>query len=327
MALDVVGKRPVIDKRAEFRALFCSILRRSAPSASGERCDDYLQRLSDERPALPIPAAPPSAALRAIVLVVGGAFGDCFPPATTPFAGSVAQMRSRDLDIDYVGVSGRSSSQTNARIIEARLSALQRDYDYTRPVVLLGYSKGTVDILEAVTRYPAIIDRVSAVVSIAGAVNGSPLAERYRGLYDSWLRNRRIGSGPPGDGGVLDSLTPGRLLSWLATHPLPARIKYYFLVTSVTPPRLARVLRRPYRRLSRISARNDGQLLARDQVIPGGTLLGYANADHWGIALDLEDRFPFLAHRAVGKHPFPQQVLLTSILLFVLQDLADPAGQ
>ena len=49
--------------------------------------------------------------------------------------------------------------------------------------MLIGYSKGTPDILDAIVSYPEIHARVAAVVSIAGAVGGSPLAndaEQYQ---------------------------------------------------------------------------------------------------------------------------------------------------
>jgi hypothetical protein len=329
LSLSVVGSGAVIDERAEFRAEFCDALQRSGAAARRGRCADYLWRLPDERPLARDWTAAHPGPLRARVLVVGGAF-DCFPPASTPFAGSVAELRSPDLSIDYVAVSGRSSSRANAAIIDARIEALDPQDD--RPLILLGYSKGTVDILEALTRYPAIVHRVTAVVSVAGAVNGSALAERYRRLYDFWLEKRHLASCPRGDGGVLDSLTPTRRLSWLATHRLPKRIRYYSLATFVTPPGLARMLREPYRILSRIDARNDGQLLAYDEIIPGSILLGYANADHWAVATHLEDRFPFLAHRAIGRHPFPQRALLEALLRFVLtsdarhHDLSPPTA-
>ena len=50
-------------------------------------------------------------------------------------------------------------------------------------LVLIGYSKGTPDVLEAIVNHPEIHARVAAVVSIAGAVGGSPLAneaEQYQ---------------------------------------------------------------------------------------------------------------------------------------------------
>jgi hypothetical protein len=64
-----------------------------------------------------------------------------------------------------------------------------------------------------------------------------------------------------------------------------------------------------------------------DEVIPGSALLGYANADHWAIALRMEDRFPFLVHRAQGKHFFPQYALLESILRLVQADLEASAAK
>lgn len=324
VARAVVGLRPPVDKRAEFRAEFCGVLQRSGLPPGRKRCGDYLWHLPDEKRLRHSLDTSHPAPLHATLLIVGGAFGDCVPPASTPFAGSVAQLKSSGLDIAYIPVEGRSSSRTNAGIIEHSITTL--DPQDRGPVILLGYSKGTADIIEALTRYPAIVNRISAVVSVAGAVNGSPLAARYHGLYDFWLQHRRFGSCPRGDGGVLDSLTPSWRLNWLACYPLPTRIKYYSLVTFVMPPGLSRIFRRPYRELSRIDARNDGQLLAYDQIIPGSALLGYAKADHWGVALSMEDRYPFLAHRSVGRHAFPQEVLLESIMRFVLQDLATSAS-
>ena len=321
----VVGTPAVIDRRAEFREQFCALLHPAGVATVGrEGCADYLWRLPDEKPINHSRAASYPTVVRATVLVVGGAFGDCFPPSTTPFVDGAARMRSADLQIDYIDVSGRSSSQINAKIIENRIALLESQEG--RPLILLGYSKGVADILEALTRYPQIADKISAVVSVAGAVEGSPLAARYDGLYSTWLKNRRLGSCPPGDGGVLDSLTPAKRLNWLADHPLPTHIKYYSLGSFTTPPGLARSLRGSYRALSRIDARNDGQLLASDEIIPGSTLLGYAKADHWAVAINLEDRFPFLAHRSLGTHPFPQRVLFEAILRFVSGDLARSSG-
>ena len=36
---------------------------------------------------------------------------------------------------------------------------------------------------------------------------------------------------------------------------------------------------------------NDGQLLFIDQLIPGSALLGYVNADHWTVAIPVEEKF------------------------------------
>jgi hypothetical protein len=54
----------------------------------------------------------------------------------------------------------------------------------------------------------------------------------------------------------------------------------------VSPP-----LSAPYRELARTEPRNDGMLFWYDQLVSGASLLGYVNADHWGIAMPLSQEF------------------------------------
>ena len=315
----IVGMPAARDERARYRSMFCEALQHSASSPSEPGCDELLWRLPGEMAPAEVTPPPVREGDSPRVLIVGGAFGDCFPPASTPFVDSVAQLRRAGVDIDYVEVSGRSSSELNAATIATRI--LSMPAADLHPLVLIGYSKGAADILQALAGYAEAAKRVSAVISVAGAVNGSPLATRYAGVYRRLLSHRRLAACPPGDDGVLTSLDVSRRLSWLETHPLPVNIKYYSIATFTTSRRLARALGHTYRLLAKIDARNDGQLLANDELIPGAALLGYANADHWAIAVNMEDEFPFLAHRAAGKHPFPQRVLITSLLRLVQEDL------
>lgn len=322
--LSVLGTRPVIDMRAPFRALFCDVLMRDDPVRSAQGCDEFLWHLPDEKTS---PAGPPAPAMvdrRLNILIVGGAFGDCFPPESTPFVKSVEDLRAHGVYVEYVPVSGRSSSELNSRTIAEYIAATSKTAGH--PLVLVGYSKGTADILETLARYSDAAAHVSAVVSFAGAVNGSPLAGHYVGIYDHLLSHVALGQCPSGNGGVLESLTRSNRLTWLANDTIPSNIRYFSVGTFTTPSRLARVLTLSQRQLSRIDPRNDGQLLAEDQLIPGSELLGYANADHWAVALRMEDRFRFWAHRAVGPHPFPQDSLLEAVLMFVQGELGLSAG-
>jgi hypothetical protein len=72
--------------------------------------------------------------------------------------------------------------------------------------------------------------------------------------------------------------------------------------------------------LTRTDPRNDGQVIAADAVIPGATLLGYTNADHWGTATTIES-----VHTYLGARPdpalFPLETLFVSIVQFVSTDL------
>ena len=74
-----------------------------------------------------------------------------------------------------IRVDGLSSSTNNARQIRDAVVAMDLAPD--ERLVLVGYSKGTPDILEGLVTYPELAQRVAAVVSVAGAVNGSPLAD------------------------------------------------------------------------------------------------------------------------------------------------------
>ena len=73
----------------------------------------------------------------------------------------------------------------------------------------------------------------------------------------------------------------------MAQNPLPSSVPTYSVVTLPQPERISSILRGSTRKLSTIDGRNDSQVIFYDQVIPGSTLLGYVNADHWAIAVPI----------------------------------------
>ena len=128
-----------------------------------------------------------------------------------------------------------------------------------------------------------------------------------------------------GDGGALESLRPSVRRAWLADNPLPPDVLYYSIVGLQKPDRISRGLRIAYNLLSDIDPRNDGNLLFYDQIIPGSTLLGYANADHWAISTDL-GASPYAVVRSLAnKSDYPRQALLEATLRFVELDMAKRA--
>ena len=88
--------------------------------------------------------------------------------------------------------------------------------------MLVGYSKGAPDVLEAIVDYPEIRPRVAAVVSVAGAVGGSPLANDAEQYQADLLRHFPGATCDAGDGGGVASLRPGVRRAWLAQNPLPS---------------------------------------------------------------------------------------------------------
>ena len=188
-------------------------------------------------------------------------------------------------------------------------------------LVLIGYSKGVPDILEAVVSYPELQDRVTAVVSVAGAVGGTPLTNDVNQSMLNLMRFFPDAECDPGDAGALDSLTPAVRRRWLAQHDLPGGIRFYSLVTYPQKDQISAILKPTYDKLSQVDSRNDGQLIFYDQVIPGSILLGYLNADHWAIAVPLNRSHPFISSVFIDKNAFPREVLLEAIVRFVEEDL------
>jgi len=311
--------QPGADARARLRTIFCDLARQRQLSAATDdpTCDGWLWRLADEpAPAnLPLPALDPQLQ----VFVVGGAFSDCFGEASLAYRDGLQQLVRAGVNARAVAISSRSSAGHNAAMLASALTEAAPPPDAR--VVLIGYSKGAVDILQFLAEYPDLARQVDAVVSVAGPVLGSEVARKGAWVYDTFLSHAFAGRCDPGDGGVIDSLQPGMRQQWLAEHPLPDTVQYYSLLAFTTREHLARGLKASWDMLAEVDRRNDGQVAPAEGIIPGATLLGFANADHWGVAIDIEEELTFLAHRP-DPTPFPRDVLLEAILRLVSADFA-----
>ena len=312
-ALDPV---PARDARAGFRANFCASLAREPGGAVPVAgCDALLWHLDDE-PAPAAPVALPDADLR--VYVVGGAFSDCFGEASVAYREGIERLRARGVQASAIAIESRSGSRRNASLIAERLRTDAPPANAR--VILVGYSKGAVDILDFLVGHPVEAQQVDAVVSVAGPVRGSALADQGAWLYDHLLAHAFSSRCTGGDGGVLDSIRSSRQGEWLAAHALPVHVRYYSLSAFTTRGQLARALRPSWRVLARGDPRNDGQVTVSESLLPGSTLLGYANADHWSVAIDIEQAIGPLAGRKDAT-PFPRAALFESIVTTVAAEL------
>jgi len=322
--LSVVSAPPVQDGRSRFRVIFCTLLERDAAGA-GEwgRCEELLHRLTDEPAALPRPAVLPERQ-RLRLIIVPGLLGDCAGRIAWPFEQAALHLTSQGYQVDLLPVSGGGSSGHNAQRIAEEVSALELEPG--ERLVLLGHSKGAVDILEFLVEHPRLRERVAAVVSVAGAINGSPLAGYFSDDFARWLGLFPQEWCRVGDAGALSSLRRSTRLQWLAAHPLPSGIGYYSLAAFTPREQAAPLLQPTHDALHRVDPRNDGQLLFSDQVIPGALLFGYANADHWSVALPLRERMPLVAGSPERPGDVPRDLLLEAILLYVGERLEEEAA-
>ncbi|KPK92061.1 MAG: hypothetical protein AMJ94_05935 [Deltaproteobacteria bacterium SM23_61] len=320
--LSIVGAPPVGDGRPRFRQIFCALLH-GVPEGSSQTqsCESFLWRLGDEKPSAGSGGALPHHDPGLKIFIVPGAFNDCFPELGVPFQKGIDRLRGLGYRIDSIATEGRSGSERDGYLIaEALKQKMNRETDR---LLFVGYSKGVTDILHFLVDFPDLARQVVAVISVSGAVNGSPLADKFAGLYEKWFADTLASKCHPGDKKVLISLERRVQMAWLASHSLPRHIAYFSLANFTDRPHVARILRTTYDQLAQIDPRNDGQLISSDQIIPGSTLLGFANTDHWDIALPVRQVYRFWGRPAHLPEftEFPKDTLLEALVLFSIEHL------
>ena len=313
----------ISDQRGRFREIFCAVLEERGESIPDYRsCEDALTRVGVEPPGTGEPVALGQSSRQLVVVMVPGVGWDCFEEWLDMKNTERAHVRQFGFDFHIVHVDALSSTTTNARQLRDTIIAMGPETAEPR-IVLIGYSKGAPDILEAVVSYPEIRSRIAAVVSAAGSIGGSPLANDKTQSQLEMLRHWPDAKCTEGDGGAIESLRPATRRAWLANNPLPTDFPYYSVVTYPNPERISSILNSSYEKLGKADARNDSQVLFYDQVIPGSALVAYVNADHWALAVPIARTHSTIGSMFVDQNDYPREALLEAILRFVEEDLEE----
>jgi len=310
------------DGRASFASVFCDLLHSSSePEHAGAPCTDFLH-LDTEWDASGAGARiDPARPMK--LIFVSGFLGDCLARYTTVFEDARALLRQQGLDEELLLLPGRASSAHNAALVADRLRA--SDIRDGPPVVLVGYSKGVADILEALALLSDEIDHLAAVVSIAGVVNGTPLADDQSNFMRGMIDRLPLGGCPASasDEDAISSMTYVHRQAWLSRHPLPAGPQYYSIAAFGSLDEMSTVNRRSWRMLSQIDGRNDGQIIYQDALLPGSTLLAFVRSDHLAVALPIHPDDGMLANRALNRNDYPRTELLEALVITVQRLIGD----
>lgn len=317
------SKAGITDGRGRFREIFRAVHDARGASLPDDRpCegDSALWTLAGEPPATgrPVRLDPSTAGLR--VVMVPGLLAECVADKSLMFEDGLANLEAQGYKTGYIQTRGRQSSTRNARIVHDAIEAMPGE----EKLILVTHSKGTVDTLQALADHPELSDRVLAVVSVSGAVNGSPIADVFPQSLARLAEEAKLSSCPPGEGiEAVESLRRSTRLAWLATHELPGKVRYYSLAAFARPEDVSLLLKPFHRILSQTDPLNDSLVVCSDAVIPGSTLLGYPNADHLAVAMPFAAKNPALSATLITRNHYPRAVLLEAAVRYVEEDLRD----
>ena len=92
------------------------------------------------------------------------------------------------------------------------------------------------------------------------------------------------------------------------------------------PENISNGLQRYHKKLAALQdGRNDSQLVFYDQVIPGSTILGFFNADHWAMSVPIARQHEVSQAIFADQNDFPREIALEAILRFIEEDLESGA--
>jgi hypothetical protein len=336
LILTTAAAADLADARGRFREILCAV--DTARGYYRDRpCGSLLHRLDNE----PAPGGGPvTLGVSPITLrirIVPGIFGQCAEDRATPFLDAVEPRPGTGYDLGQFGfdvaalrVSGRGSSGQNAAQSGEQLRAefTHRPLAPSERLVLIGHSKGMSDLIEFIARERSDSDgeqmasplpEGSSIVSLSGVVAGTPIADMGEDIYGP-LRHVSVPGCAADDGGGVTSLTRRERLKFMAQHPLPTDLHFYSVAAFTRPANISAALRPTYNALARTDARNDGNVIFTDSIIPHSTVLGYLNADHWAVAMPFEIYAPTFARTVATRNHYPRVVLLEAIARMIAED-------
>lgn len=302
-----------------FAETFCATLAHLDPAGTTwGGCEKYIEaQLPQQSPAT---AQIPT---HLKIMIVGGAFSECFEARKViAFEQGLQHLATHGIIVaPPVQIGGTSTPEVNAAKIDAYLNQKQNAGDY----IAIGHSKGAVDLMTAIEKHDSARTRIKALVSIAGAISGSRLADlgpRATILgFRSAARRSGLGNCEIEDEGGIDSLRRHvRYKALQGWHP-PSSLRTYSLVGVTSRKETSSVLHTMWDRNSYYSIDQDSQMIAEEAIIPGSAFLGTAKGDHWALALPFSEHPVERIRKGVDRNVFPRTALLEAIVRYVYATL------
>lgn len=297
---------------APFSAVFCTVLEREHPDAGQwGPCSDYIEDGVEVRVALH--AIPPTYH----VAIVSGVLSVCGGDSTAFLEGREHMRTVHGLPVDLIAARNGSSTANGKTIAQFVRDNYHKD---NRKFILIGYSKGAPDILEGMAADPEAARSVAALITVAGAIGGSPIAELMPAQAQQWIQAISLGQCKGDLYSAFRSLRRDVRRKFLAQHPDPGFPVYSISAVS-SKAETSKVLLESWMFLSIYGQPEDSQLLESDTRYPGGHILGAVHADHIAVAVPYENSTDPEIRKMVNHNHFPRTTLLEALLRYVISDL------
>lgn len=220
----------------------------------------------------------PAGADRFVYLVVGGIFTDHYPGYMTAVH---ARLHRSKLDSRPLPVDTEASVATNAEFIRDFVTANAAG----RKVVLIGHSKGGVDIAAALALFPDLRPAVHAVITIGAPFWGSALADAV--IADPTGANlaAQVLRWLSGDPEALLDMGRARRAAFNAAHPYPREVPTLSFASSADSPSASPMWALVSHLLATVQQPNDGMVCTPDAMLPGADVVCAHDIDHAETAL------------------------------------------
>jgi len=298
---------------APFSAVFCSVLEREHPDA-GEwgSCSDYIEAPAAGRIALG--AIPRNYRLA----IVSGVLSACSGSSTAFREGREHLHTVHGITVDLIPAPNGSSAANGKSVAQFLRDNYRRE---GRKFILLGYSKGAADILEGLANDPEATQAVAALITVAGAIGGSPIADFMPVQAQQWIQKFSLGECKGDLYAAFRSLRRDVRRRFLAQHP-DVGVPVYSVAAASDRAGTSKILLESWELLALYGQPEDSQLLESDTRFPGGHNLGVVRADHLAVAIPLEGSKDPVVQRLVNHNHYPRTALLEALVRYVTQDLA-----
>jgi pimeloyl-ACP methyl ester carboxylesterase len=294
-----------------FGDLFCEVL---GEFSGWQPCATYVQDAAASAP--PIPS---TISTDWTLLLVGGLGAECFAPKVETFKDAADHLATHGITSHRIPVAGFGTTDANAQTI--------RDFVVARnepKFIALTHSKGAADFMRAMEKFPGDMTRVQALITVAGAVGGSWLADDLAAL------NEAIG-GAIGQACLpavqalsangIDSMRRQTRQEYLA------RVEHTWRAYSIsavsTKDQTSKALQKLWQRLLPYGLEQDSQVMEREAIVPGGRYLGRALGDHLAVAFPFSTtpNLPASVHEQFNRNAYPRPALIEAAVRYVIDDL------